>query len=372
MKIIVIGAGILGASTAYQLARRGAEVLMIDRRDAGQATDAAAGIICPWLTQRRNQAWYRLVKGGARYYPELIDELKQCGETDTGYARVGALHLHQDRDRITGMSERARIRKEDAPEIGDISILGAEEVRQQFPLLTDAYEAVHISGAARVDGRALRDSLIRAAQRHGAEYVHGDAVLLTHGSRVIGVTANGREYDAQQAIVCAGAWAGQLLQPLGVQLRVSCQKAQIMHVRTTNQTDTGQWPVVMPPSNHYMLAFEQGRLVLGSTHEDVAEAYDTEPTAGGMHEILSKSLAVAPGLAQCSYEETRVGFRPFTPGFLPVIGAIPGWEGLLTANGLGASGLTAGPYLGLQLAKLALGQPLDLDLSDYDIQTALE
>ena len=57
-KFIVIGAGILGASTAYHLAKAGKDVVIIDRQDQGQATDAAAGIICPWLSQRRNKAWY--------------------------------------------------------------------------------------------------------------------------------------------------------------------------------------------------------------------------------------------------------------------------------------------------------------------------
>ncbi|MFX7302958.1 FAD-dependent oxidoreductase, partial [Acinetobacter baumannii] len=71
-KIIVVGAGILGASTAYQLSKRGAEVIIVDRKHEGQATDAAAGIICPWLSQRRNQAWYKLAKEGARFYPSLI------------------------------------------------------------------------------------------------------------------------------------------------------------------------------------------------------------------------------------------------------------------------------------------------------------
>ena len=88
-KVIVVGSGILGASTAYQLAKRGAEVILVDRGDIGQATDAAAGIICPWLSQRRNQDWYQLAKAGARFYPELIEELQSEGETETGYARVG-------------------------------------------------------------------------------------------------------------------------------------------------------------------------------------------------------------------------------------------------------------------------------------------
>lgn len=79
-KFIVIGAGILGASTAYQLAKRGAEVIIVDRKDPGQATAAAAGIICPWISQRRNQAWYRLAKEGARFYPSLIAERNRAGD----------------------------------------------------------------------------------------------------------------------------------------------------------------------------------------------------------------------------------------------------------------------------------------------------
>lgn len=60
---IIVGAGILGASTAYYLAKSGACVTVIDRKEPGQATDAAAGIVCPWLSQRRNQDWYQLAKG---------------------------------------------------------------------------------------------------------------------------------------------------------------------------------------------------------------------------------------------------------------------------------------------------------------------
>lgn len=59
---IIVGAGILGASTAYHLAKAGVNVTLVDRQDLGQATDAAAGIVCPWLSQRRNQAWYKIAK----------------------------------------------------------------------------------------------------------------------------------------------------------------------------------------------------------------------------------------------------------------------------------------------------------------------
>ncbi|MFL1673133.1 NAD(P)/FAD-dependent oxidoreductase [Paenibacillus dendritiformis] len=371
-KVIVIGAGILGASAAYQLAKMGADVLIIDRKDTGQATDAAAGIICPWLSQRRNQAWYRLAKAGARFYPELIKELTSEGETETGYAQVGALSIHDDMEKISKMEERAQLRKADAPEIGDITRLNEQATHELFPLLTEGYHSVHISGAARIDGRALRDALIRSAQRKGAILIDGDAALQYQSNRVTGAAVGGESFSSDEVIVCAGAWAHQLLQPLGIHFKVSYQKAQIMHLQVPDRQDTGTWPVVMPPSDQYLLAFDQQKIVMGATHEDDIEGYDTRITAGGIQEILNKGLGLAPGLASSTVQEVRVGFRPFTPGFLPVIGAVPGWDGLIAANGLGASGLTMGPFIGFQLAKLALGMDLDIDIHDYDLRKAMD
>src|SRR5699024_3071219 len=94
-KIIPICSGILEATTAYKLATSGAQVTFIDRNEYGQATGSAAWIICPSLTQRRNQAWYWLAKEGARPYPILRNELKEDGETKTGYAQteIGRAHV---------------------------------------------------------------------------------------------------------------------------------------------------------------------------------------------------------------------------------------------------------------------------------------
>ncbi len=372
MKVIVIGAGILGASTAYQLAKSGAEVLIIDRKDMGQATDAAAGIICPWLSQRRNKAWYELVKGGARYYPALIADLEAEGETDTGYARVGALSIHTDPDKIEKMSERAYAKRQDAPEIGSIASLDENATRERFPLLAEGYSSVHIGGAARVDGRALRDALIRSAIRNGAEFIVGDARIEFELNKVTGVTLGSTFYRADKVVVCAGAWAGALLQPLGLDFQVSYQKAQIMHVQLENKEhQTGSWPVIMPPTDQYLLAFDEQRIVIGATHENDITGYDTRVTPGGMQEVLNKGLSLAPELANSTFLEMRVGFRPFTADFLPVFGAVPGWDNLLAGNGLGASGLTAGPFIGSQLAKLALGMGIELDPDLYEIRKAL-
>ncbi|KYG97031.1 FAD-binding oxidoreductase [Paenibacillus jamilae] len=371
-KVIVIGSGILGASTAYHLAKMGANVIIVDRQDKGQATDAAAGIICPWLSQRRNQAWYQLAKAGARFYPGLIEELKSEGETETGYAQVGALSIHDDLEKIKKMEKRAHLRQLDAPEIGEITRLNEKETHERFPLLVEGYHSVHISGAARIDGRALRDALVRSAQKNGAVLIQGNATLQYESDHVTGVVVGAQSFSSDKVIVCAGAWANQLLLPLGIHFKVSYQKAQIMHLQVPNRQDTGTWPVVIPPSDQYLLAFDKQKIVIGATHENEIEGYDTRVTAGGMQEILDKGLALAPDLANSTFQEVRVGFRPFTPGFLPVIGAVPGWDGLIAANGLGASGLTMGPFIGNQLAKLALGMNVDIDSNDYDIRKAID
>lgn len=369
-KFIIIGAGILGASTAYHLAKSGADVTVIDRKDKGQATDAAAGIVCPWISQRRNKAWYKLVKNGARFYPDLIKELENEGEKDTGYARVGAISLHAETKKLHEMEKRALSRREDAPEIGEVQILTPSETKSLFPPLAEGYGSVHIGGAARVDGRALRDSLLRSAQRHGACIINDEANLIYKGNKVTEVKTSSESYSADTVIVTAGAWAQHLLQPLGVHFQISFQKAQIIHLQLSN-VNTNEWPVIMPPGSQYIVPFNDGRIVAGATHEDHT-GYDLRKTVGGMQEIFQKALHIAPGLSDGAFLETRVGLRPFTPGFLPVIGLLPNYENVLVANGLGASGLTMGPYLGAELAKIARKESSEIDLNEYEIAASIQ
>lgn len=369
-KYIVVGAGVLGASAAYHLAKAGADVTVVDRFDEGQATDAAAGIVCPWITRRRNKKWYRMVKGGARYYPELIESLEADGEKETGYKRVGALKLHDIESKLVEMEELAKKRREDAPEIGEITRLSPEETQALFPALSEHYGAIHVSGGARVDGRALRNALISAAEKNGATFIDGDASLIHEGNEVTGINVAGESILADQVLVTGGAWAKELLEPMGIHFKVTSQKAQILHLELPD-TETSEWPVLMPPGQHYLLAFSGGRIVVGATHEDDV-GFDYRVTAGAVHQILDNAFSVAPGLSGSTLLETRVGFRPYTPGHLPIIGRVPDLAGILVANGLGASGLTSGPYLGAELARLALGEETELNMEDYDVGGAIE
>jgi D-amino-acid dehydrogenase len=76
MHIVVVGAGILGASTGFHLAQAGAQVTIVDQAHDGRATAAGAGIICPWVSGAEDAAFYRLYVEGARYYGELVPDRK--------------------------------------------------------------------------------------------------------------------------------------------------------------------------------------------------------------------------------------------------------------------------------------------------------
>lgn len=363
MRVIVVGAGILGASAAYHLARAGAEVTIVDGAHEGRATAAGAGIICPWATGVQDPCFYALYEAGARYYPKLVAALGELGERDAGYARVGALCVGADAGALDAIEGMVRRRAEAAAEAGEISRLGASEARARFPPLRPGLGAVSVSGGARVDGRKMTVSLLGAAERLGALRREGTAALEVAGGAARGVRLGEERLAAECVVVAAGAWAPALLKPLGRDLAIAPQRGQIVHLRLPGQ-DTGAWPVVLPMSSHYFLAFADQRVVVGATRENHV-GFDYRVTAGGLAEVLAEALRVAPGLADATLLETRVGFRPVGPDHRPMLGDVADIAGLLIGNGLGAAGLTIGPFAGRLLAEIALGKAPEFDLSSF-------
>jgi len=354
-RIVVVGGGIVAASAAYHLAREGASVITVEGQLPGPATGAGAGIICPWGDQG-DEACYQLAADGARYYPELLAMLAGDGETDTSYARVGTLCVADESASLQAIETLLLSRRSARPEIGDVGLVGPGEPQRAFPPLAAGLHGLWISGGARVDGRSVRDCLLRAAERHGAQRLRGTAVLELPGVRI-----DGEHVSADGVVVAAGAWTAQVCAPLGIKLPIGPQRGQIIHVGLPG-ADTASWPVILPPEDPYLLGFPGGRVVFGATRENAG--YDYRATVGGVGAMLAAAATIAPGLAEATLLEIRIGFRPATADGRPLLGEVA--DGVIIAAGNGPEGLTAGPWTGRTAAALALGQQPAIDIRPFD------
>ncbi|GAA5154599.1 FAD-binding oxidoreductase [Microbacterium pseudoresistens] len=363
---VVIGGGIVGAAAAYRLAVKGLGVTLISNNREGEATMAGAGGVDPGVAHTPPTAWYPMAFASARFYKELTAQLEADGETDTGYEVCGSLVIAMDdteaerlKDLLLLFNERTR---SGAIDNGDLSIVDARGAQELFPPLQPGTVGIHSPTGARVDGRRLRDSLLRAFLKRGGNLVRGEAELSVDGDDVR-VTVDGTAHPADRIVLAPGAWTSDLLRPLGHELPVFPQRGQLMHMGLRD-TDTSKYPIITGFHHSYIIPFGGGRIVAGATREDDA-AFDYRETVGGTLEVVADALRVAPGLAEASVLETRVGFRPFSPDRLPIVGALEGWPSVVIATGLGSSGLTMGPFVGSTAADLAVGEQVALDLAPY-------
>jgi D-amino-acid dehydrogenase len=355
MRVLVIGSGIGGAATACHLAGRGAEVILADAARPGTATEAGAGIVSPW-TSRREDALYPLAAAAGRYYREFTAGLAELGE-ESSFEVVGGMIVSADDAELAEAEQRLAGRAAADTAAGEVRRLDPAQARELFPALAPELGAVHLSGAGRVDGHLLRRALLSAAGRQGAKFVEGEVAFRADGT----VASENGPLEADSVVVAAGAWSRELLAPLGVDLPVTPHRGQISHFDLPG-TDTAAWPVVLPRTSHYLLAFAGGRVVAGATRE-AGSGFDYRVTAAGQREVLDHALTVAPGLADSTLAETRVGFRPGTPDDLPVLGLLR--PGLAVSTGFGAGGLTNAPFAGKLVAALALGEDPGFDLAPF-------
>lgn len=353
---VVIGSGVAGAATAFALARRGIRVSVVDALVAGRATSAGAGIVQPWATNASG-SYYDLYALGANYYPTLLDRLSLVESTPVDFRRNGSLVVSTDDAELDDVEQRVRQRAESAPLVGELSRFDNSAARELFPPLGEKYSALHIAGGARVDGRSLREGLLTAAETLGAHLIDGTASL----DAAAGVHVDGTAVDADAVVLAAGAWTNALLEPLGVRLPVEPQRGQIVHLGLDG-VDTAGWPSVIPQTSHYLVSFDDSRVVVGATRES-GSGFDVRVTADGQREILESALSVAPGLAGATVLETRVGLRPLADS--PQIGEIPGLPGLFVSTGFGAGGLTMGPVSGEIMADLIIGDEPEMDVTAF-------
>ncbi len=152
---------------------------------------------------------------------------------------------------------------------------------------------------------------------------------------------------------------------LGVRIPVQPLKGQIVHLSLPD-TDSRAWPIVQPVLGFYLVPWPDGRVSCGGTME-AAAGFDHRATADGLLQLLRECLRTAPGMAQATVAEVRVGLRPASLDGLPVVGRLPGWSNGYAATGHGAEGLLLGPFSARILAEQMLGTVAGGAVLDTDV-----
>ncbi|HMO56352.1 MAG TPA: FAD-dependent oxidoreductase [Roseiflexaceae bacterium] len=369
---IICGGGVVGAAPAYELVCSGARTLLIDRADTGRATSAGAGILSPATSAIESLEWFRFAQAAVEYYPNLIARLNADGAGDTGYAPCSELLVAISEDEDVPFAEmQQRILRRQAqcgtPPAAALQLLDSAEAQHRFPPLAATRHALAYRDAARVDGRLLADALLRAAVMRGLSTRRASVEqLLIDRQRVGGVIADGESIMGGAVVIAGGAWSPAIAAQIGLRLPIAPQRGQIAHLELPG-IDTATWPVIIGFRGHYMVAWPDSRVVVGASRE-TGSGFDARITAAGVQLVLAEAMRVAPGLAQATLREVRVGLRPATADGLPVLGATAAVGGLFLATGHGANGLQLGPYSGHVVAGLVRGSqptvPIDVFRAD--------
>jgi len=369
---IIIGGGIVGLGTAYVLVCGGADTLLIDRDDPGQASDAGAGILSGGVTDSGDSgSRYDLSVRAFKYYESLIDRLRADQAGNDGYTRCGLMVVAVSEDEIeplTSLRASIEMRGEGRGVAGeaDVRTLSSDEARAMFPPLAAVHGAVYSSRGARVDGRCMSRSLRRGARRHGLRTMSAgvDSLVLENG-RAAGVVVDGETIRGRHVVIAGGAWSGAFGEQLGVQIPVAPQRGQIIHLGLAD-TDTRAWPIVSAFHEHYMVPWPDSRVAVGATRE-TGSGFGTHVTAAGVREVLDEALRVAPGLRDAEIREIRVGLRPLAADELPILGSVTGIGNVFLVTGHGPSGLQLGPYSGKLVADMILGNEPEMDISEFGV-----
>ena len=353
-KVAIVGAGIVGATVAYYLSKEtDIEVTVFDHGH-GQATKAAAGIISPWFSKRRNKVWYKMARLGADFYVDLLADIEKSGQKVDFYQRSGVFLLKKDESKLEELYDLALQRRDESSLIGELAILDQESASKLFPGLKGFERLLYASGGARVDGQLLVSRLLDASQ---VKVVNKEVSLTPLLS---GYQIDNQIFD--QVILSTGAWLGHILEPLGYEVDVRPQKGQLRDYQVPQ--DMGTYPVVMPEGEWDLIPFPGGKLSLGATHENDM-GFDLTVDKNLLQQMAEAANPFYPALDEAISSGERVGIRAYTSGFSPFFGQVPNLSGVYTASGLGSSGLTTGPIIGYHLAQMLQGRKGVLDPADY-------
>ncbi|MBB3611077.1 FAD-binding oxidoreductase [Rhizobium sp. BK602] len=345
-KIIVVGAGIIGASIAWHLARKGASVTVIAEKAGGEATpNSFSWINASWgnpefyfrLRHRSMAEWSRL----AREVPGL--PLSWCGSLcwDMPEAELDA-YLAQHH----GWGY-------------DIQPVNHAAIAAIEPNLADPPAfAVHVAEEGAVEPVAAANLLLEDAVRHGATLSYGTRVtrLLQTNDRVVGVETADGPLLADHVVLSAGAGIVPLAASAGVDVPLDTPPGLIAHSRPAPRLLNG---LVMAPGLHMRQTLE-GRIIAGSDFGGTDPGINPQRAA---EDLLAKVGSMLHGSDGLELDFHTIGYRPTPKDGFPIIGGVDGVPGLYLA--VLHSGVTLAPIVGLLASEEIIGAQSRAELAPF-------
>ncbi len=351
MDAVIIGGGVIGLAVAWQAAREGLEVALVDPDPGSGASHFAAGMIAPvGEAEFGEDAVIAVNQDSAARYPAFVAELEADSGMSAGYRRCGSLHVAVDADEHVALERQFRHRQ-------DLSLpvvrLTSRETRDLEPRLSPSIRSgVLVEGDHQVDPRATVSALLAACARRGVEIHRSRGALIVDAGRVVGVRLDGDgRIDAPQAVLAAGCWSGWVAGvPEEDVPMVRPVKGQILRLRGEPEMITR----TVRSSRVYILPRADGRVVVGGTVEE--RGLDTTVTAGAVLELLRDARGLVPDIAELELVEASAGLRPGSPDNAPIVGdALT--AGLILATGHYRNGYLLAPATAAAVSGALAGRP---------------
>lgn len=369
-EIIIVGAGVVGCSLAFHLARAGARVTVLDKGAevcAGMSARSGALLRMHYtFAPEAELAWKSL-----QYFAHWDDmvgpdaEGRGCGFVRTGFAIVvGPLNVEKLRANI------AMLRA-----VGvDTHLVEPAELRQIEPAINadDVALAAYEPRSGYADPVAATRSMAEAARRHGAAFTLNAPVasIEVAGGRVRGVIdAAGARHQADAVCVVAGPWTDRLLKPLGAAIGIRAERAQIAFfkrpaaLRHCGCIDTISGSYFRPHGADLTLI---GLGDVKAEYEPDPDGFREENDADFVAEVAERLAHRVPAMSGAGYGRGHAGIYDVSPDSRAVMGAVPAVGGLFVAAGFSGTGFKTAPAVGAAMAELILtGRARTADLGPF-------
>jgi glycine oxidase len=355
--VVVIGAGVIGCACAYELARAGAKVHVIDTRRVGQgASQASAGVLAPYIEGHEDSDLRSLGRRSLDLYDDYLARVIEDSGTTVQYDRSGTLEIAFEEDELARYRATAEALSKDGIEA---RLVDVDALRELEPLAaTGARGGLLIGIHGFVGVPDLTDALAVAARRKGAHFTLDTRVVAIReiGGRPTIDTERGT-YTPDAIVMAAGSWAGQISIAGVDPVAVKPIRGQLLHLA---------WPTAQPlrrvvwGTECYIVPWLNGRVLVGATVEDAG--FDERATAAGVRDLLEAACTLIPHLWQASFVEVRVGLRPMSPDSLPIVGRSEVVPGLIYATGHYRNGVLLAPLTASLVKTIVLEQGDDAAL----------